>query len=63
MFSLGVVTRLAGGHNTLNPTYGNADGIGSMATFMDVYGIAIDTVGVVYVGDSDNGLIRTITSE
>ena len=53
---VGVVTRLAGSTSS-----GSDDGTGSAATFYNPSGIAVDTVGVMYVADSDNHLIRKIS--
>ena len=53
----GVVTTLAGKPGVL----GFDDGIGSAATFSGPNGIAVDGNGIVYVADSYNHLVRTIT--
>jgi serine/threonine-protein kinase len=51
----GMVTTLAGG------AFGSADGTGSAAQFKSPAGVAVDSSGTVYVGDSQNHLIRKIT--
>ncbi len=56
--SAGVVTTLAG----LAGTSGSADGTGSAARFKFPYGVAGDSAGNVYVGDTGNNTIRKITS-
>lgn len=53
----GVVTTLAG-----SGTAGKANGVGSAATFKFPSGIAADSSGTVYLADTDNQLIRKITS-
>jgi hypothetical protein len=53
----GVVTTLAG----LAGTYDSTDGTGSAARFREPRGVAVDSVGVVYVADSSNWAIRKIT--
>ncbi len=53
----GVVTTLAG-----DGTKGNANGVGTAASFYDPYGVAVDASGNVYVADEGNNLIRKITS-
>jgi len=53
---LGVVTTLAG------DTQGYADGIGTAAQFSYPQGVAVDSSGNVYVGDSNNAKIRKMTS-
>ena len=53
----GVVTTLAGSPGLL----GSADGTGSAARFNMTAGIAVNTAGTVYVVDSENDTIRTIT--
>ena len=50
-----MVTRLAGGGS------GRLDGTGSAATFGYPWGIAVDSLGMVYVADNSNHLIRKIT--
>lgn len=52
----GVVSTLAGG----GPA-GSANGIGSAASFLLPYGLAVDAAGNVYVADAGNELIRMIT--
>ena len=61
MMCVGVVTRVAGGGSAAGTSSGSADGTGSAATFKHPYAITIDTMGVVYVADSDNHLIRMIS--
>ncbi len=51
----GVVTTLAGSGSS-----GSANGTGTAASFNGPAGIAVDTSGNVYVGDSNNDLIREI---
>jgi sugar lactone lactonase YvrE len=53
----GVVTTLAG----LMGRYGSADGAGSAARFFVPYGVAVDSAGNVYVGDTGNSTIRKVT--
>ena len=53
----GVVTTLAG----LAGNSGSDDGTGSAARFNGAYGVAVDSAGNVYVGDSSNYTIRKIT--
>ena len=54
--SAGVVTTLAGGS-----TSGYVDATGSSAKFWNLSGVAVDSSGNVYVGDSSNNVIRKIT--
>ena len=56
--SAGVVTTLAGtaGSN------GSTDATGSAARFNQPYGVAVDTAGNVFVGDTYNDTIRKVTS-
>ena len=53
----GVVTTLAG----LAGNDGSTDGTGSNARFGYLYGIAVDSVGNVYVADNSYSIIRRIT--
>ena len=61
MVCAGVVTRLAGGGSAGGVTPGSVDGVGSVARFYVPYGLSVDSVGNVYVADSSNLLIRTIS--
>jgi sugar lactone lactonase YvrE len=54
----GVVSTLAG----LAGAWGSVDGIGTAARFYYPSGIAVDTVGNLYVADSYNNTIRKITA-
>src|SRR5207302_3159470 len=53
----GNVSTLAG----LAGNPGNADGTGTAARFNSPGGVAVDSAGILYVGDSGNEAIRTIT--
>ncbi len=53
----GVVTTLAG-----SGSFGSADGTGKAASFADPYGVAVDSGGNVYVADTNNNIIRKITT-
>jgi sugar lactone lactonase YvrE len=53
--SAGVVTTLAGN------SQGYSDGTGTNASFNAPYGVAVDSVGTVYVADANNNRIRKIT--
>jgi sugar lactone lactonase YvrE len=53
----GVVTTLAG----LAGSYGSADGTGSAARFSAASGVAVDSMGNVYVADTGNNTIRKVT--
>jgi sugar lactone lactonase YvrE len=55
----GVVTTLAGQAD--QP--GNADGVGTAASFRSPIGIAVSAAGVVYVADTGNRAIRRITPD
>ena len=55
----GVVTTLAG---LAVPISGNTDGTGSAARFNQVYGVAADGGGNVYVVDGSNNSVRKITA-
>jgi streptogramin lyase len=55
----GTVTTLAG----LSGTSGSDDGTNSTARFSYPFGIAVDSAGNLYVGDTGNQLIRKITPD
>ena len=61
MVCAGVVTRLAGGGSAGGVSSGSVDGVGSAARFNRPYGVSVDSVGNVYVADTVNNLIRTIS--
>jgi len=54
----GVVTTLAGTAGTL----GSADGTGAAARFNNPTGVAVDSVGNIYVADEGNHTIRKVTA-
>ena len=51
-----VVTTLAGSGKG-----GSADGLGAAASFQEIYGVAVDSLGNVYVADTVNQRIRKIS--
>lgn len=53
----GIVTTLAGTAGSV----GSLDGIGSAARFYNPQGLAVDGAGIVYVSDTGNATIRTIS--
>jgi sugar lactone lactonase YvrE len=53
----GVVTTFAG-----SGTVGSTDGTGTGASFFNPSGVAVDSVGTVYITDSGNNRIRRITT-
>ena len=59
--SVGVVTRLAGGGSASGTNSGYADGTGTAATFYHPYGVTVDTLGVLFISDYSNHLIRTMS--
>jgi hypothetical protein len=59
MSPLGEVSTLAG----LPGTSGTNDGAGSNARFSTPFGLAVDTNGMIYVGDTHNHTIRKITPD
>ncbi|MEY2661375.1 MAG: hypothetical protein RLZZ123_2547 [Pseudomonadota bacterium] len=52
----GVVSTVAG-----SGASGSADGVGTLASFRNPYGVAVDAAGVVYVAENTNHMIRKIT--
>ncbi len=54
----GAVTTLAGGSKS-----GNANGVGTKASFNGPAGVAVDLLGNVYVADFNNNLIREIAPD
>ena len=60
-FIVGVVTRLAGGGSAGGVASGSVDGTGSAAIFSYPSGVAVSTLGTVYVADFNNHLIRMIS--
>lgn len=52
----GTLSTLAG-----SATYGTSDGIGTAASFRAPHGVAVDSLGNVYVADTNNHSIRKIT--
>ena len=55
------MTTLAGGGSPSGSASGRADGIGSVATFWWPFGIAVDTLGLVFVTDANNNLVKKIS--
>jgi sugar lactone lactonase YvrE len=55
----GVVTTLAGQPGSS----GSADGTGTNAQFNGPFGVAVDSVGNLYVADDDNNTIRKVTPD
>ncbi len=53
------VITLAGGSNA-GSAQGSADGVGTAALFFQPFGVAVDTLGAVYVADRSNNKIRLI---
>ena len=56
IIALGAVSTLAGSGSS-----SFADGFGSMASFNNPFGVAVDTNGFIYVADTYNNRIRKIT--
>ena len=56
-----MVTRFAGGGSASGVASGAVDGVGSAAMFYNPRAISVDSVGNVYVADTSNHLIRTIS--
>jgi serine/threonine-protein kinase len=61
----GSVSLFAGNNTTSNglPISGSANGVGTMASFSNPYGVAVDMSGNVFVADKVNGLVRKIDPE
>ena len=57
MFSKGLVTTLAG-----SGVSGYADGLGTSAIFARSKGIDVTSSGTIYIGDTNNARIRTLTT-
>jgi hypothetical protein len=57
---IGEVTTIAGKLGWGGDSEGYVDGLGTVARFSDLTGIAVDEAGVVYVMDSNNFVIRKI---
>ena len=55
------MTRLAGGGSAGGVAAGSIDGTGSAAKFYSPYKLCIDTMGTVYVADTENHLVRMIS--
>ena len=60
-FALGIVTRLAGGGSVGGVASGSIDGAGSAAMFYYPSGVAVSSLGTLYVADHYNNLIRMIS--
>ena len=60
---VGVVTTLAGGGGPSSTDFGYTNGIGAAAMFHSPNGIAVSTLGTVYVADTENHLIRIVSLE
>jgi DNA-binding beta-propeller fold protein YncE len=58
----GVVSTFAGGGSVGGNSYGHEDGTGVAATFFYPFGICFDALGVMFVADSENNLIRRISA-
>lgn len=56
----GTVSTLAG---SASASYGSTDGIGAAARFYYPRGVAVNSAGKLYVADSSNHIIRTITPD
>ena len=56
------MTRLAGGGSAGGVAFGSTDGTGSAAMFYHPFGLVVSTLGIVYVSDTDNHLIRMISA-
>ena len=59
----GVVTTLVGGGGSGYNGSGSADGTGTAASFNTPAGVAVDSIGNIYVADSGNHKIRKITPD
>ena len=54
------MSRIAGGGAT--NSYGYVDGTGTVARFNYPQAIVVDSIGILYVGDTSNSAVRRITS-
>ena len=61
--AVGLVTTLAGLADEGPGGGGSMDGLGSAARFFKPRGVAVNSSGTIYVGDTQNNTIRKITSE
>ena len=62
MTTAGMVTRVAGGGTIFVPMSGYQDATGTGAKFSNPIDVAVDSMGVIYVTDSNINLIRKITA-
>ena len=56
-----MVTTLAGGGSAGGVASGYNDGTGSVAMFRNLRSVAVSNLGMVYVADTYNHLIRKVT--
>lgn len=59
----GWVATVAGQYPASSPYFPNVDGAGSVATFGEPRGIAVDAAGVLYVSDRSAARIRKVTEQ
>ena len=58
----GIVTRLAGGGSASGSTMGFTDGQGFSALFRAPMGVTVDSLRNIFIADTGNNAIRSITS-